>query len=454
MSRRLLELLALPIAVSANPDALLDALRSQVGIPGMAAAVSVDGRLAWHAESGVADVEARLPVTRDTRFRLASVSKFVCSVMAARLVADGALTVDTATGDLLPDLPRQYRELTLRDLLTHTSGLPHYQPRDIGRGRSHYASAIDGLAQLGDRPLVARPGAEYRYSTHGFSLASAMLEAASERNFVALFDELAGDGIELESVAMAKGTATGDRTRIYAGADNELVREDFSYSWCGAGMEASAAALSNYASSLFSGPSAIDRRARRLLVEPLADRDGDAVDTDRWTMTFGLRRSIDVGGEVYLHHAGVTNGARSIVAVWPERGIAVALLSNASWTGRLEDTAVALRLAASAPEVDESCKPGIAGYSGRLRDEPLAAEIEWRADGHGCRGRLTGGDALSAWTGSFNFGRADGPALLPLDVERWGLVTPIGIAVLAGTPESLHGQVGSRQLVLERQTPR
>lgn len=448
--RLLLILLALPSAVPANPATLLDRLREQTGIPGMAAAVSIDGRLAWHGESGFADIEARRPVSPDTRFRLASVSKFVCSIMAAEVVADELLALDTRAGDVLPTLPRQYHELTLRDLLTHTSGLPHYQPRDSNRGETHYASAIDGLAQLGDRPLIARPGEQYVYSTHGFSLASAMLEAATGRNFIELFDEIAGAGIALESEAMAVAKASDDRSRIYAGAGDELEREDFSYSWCGAGMEATATALSNYVSAVFSGPDAIDRTARRLLIEPLDSRDGTVVDAGRWTMTLGVRRSTDATGDVYVHHAGVTNGARSIVAVWPARGLAVALLSNASWTGRMEDTAVALGLAATAAVDEPGCAPGAADYVGRLRDEPLEARIEWSPDPEGCRGRLTGDNALTSWTDGFNFGGADGPMLIPLGRERWGLVTPIGIAILSGNQAALTGLVGSRQLSLQR----
>ena len=370
--------------------------------------------------------------------------------MAATLVANQTLTIDTPTVDLLPDLPEQYHNLTLRDLMTHTSGLPHYQPRDGNRGDTRYASAIDGLAQLGDRPLVAPPGAGYRYSTHGFSLASALLEAATGKNFIELFDDLVANGIALESEAMADGNTGTDRSRIYAGAGDELVPEDFSYSWCGAGMEASAVALANYASTVFSDPNAIDGRARRLLIEPLVDRDGESVDADRWTMTLGLRRSTDASGDVYIHHAGVTNGARSIVAVWPATGLAAALLSNASWTGRMEDTAVALAVAATAVENEHRCTPGVADYTGRLRGDPLAAGIEWRSDRHGCRGRMTGGNALSSWTASFNFGRASGPALIPLGDDRWGLVTPIGIAILSGNQASLEGRVGSRELWLER----
>jgi hypothetical protein len=59
--------------------------------------------------------------------------------------------------------------LTMRDLMTHTSGLPHYEARDFARGRKNYRRASAGLEQIGDQSLTSPPGTSYLYSTHGSS---------------------------------------------------------------------------------------------------------------------------------------------------------------------------------------------------------------------------------------------------------------------------------------------
>ena len=73
-------------AVDATLDALMQALHEQTGVPGLSAAVSVRGKLIWHGEVGAADVIEGKPIQQNTVFRLASVSKAVCSIVAAKLV--------------------------------------------------------------------------------------------------------------------------------------------------------------------------------------------------------------------------------------------------------------------------------------------------------------------------------------------------------------------------------
>lgn len=439
-------------AVDATLDALMQALHEQTGVPGLSAAVSVRGKLIWHGEVGAADVLEGKPIQQNTVFRLASVSKAVCSIVAAKLVEDGSIDLDDRAGDLLPDLPPQYDSLTMRDLMTHTSGLPHYEARDFARGGKNYKSATAGLEQVGDRSLTSPPGTSYLYSTHGFSLAGAMMEQASGRTFTTLFESTVRSSDRYRTLALESESQRSDQqTQIYEGRRNDkprvLEREDFSYSWCGAGMESTATDLSNFSSSIFGSQSLLGMTGLRLLTQPLPDRNGETVVTERWVMTFGWRRSTDVRGEPYIHHAGVTNGARSILAIWPKSGLAVSLLSNAAWTGRMEDTAVAFALVAQGTSVENGCSsPGLESYQGLFREQPIAATIMWKDAAHHCRGRLEGSNALHEWLSRFNYSGPDGHALVQLDKNRWGLVTPIGVSILNGDQEKLSGLVGSGEL--------
>jgi CubicO group peptidase (beta-lactamase class C family) len=432
------------------------ALHEQTGVPGLSAAVSVHGNLVWHGESGAADVLGGKPVQQNTVFRLASVSKAVCSVIAAKLVEDGSIDIDARAGDLMPDLPQQYDSLTLRDLMTHTSGLPHYEARDFARGRKNYASAMAGLEQLGDRDLVSPPGTTYLYSTHGFSLAGAMMEQASGKSFSELFDSTIRTTSRQGTLALeSESQGSNLQTRIYEGKKNgdprELERENFSYSWCGAGMESTATELSNFTSSLFGPRGLLSPLGQRLLTQPLPDRNGDIVITNRWVMTLGWRQSTDIRGERYIHHSGVTNGARSILAIWPKSGLAVSLLSNAAWTGRMEDTAVAFALASERAGVEKNCVETISqSYRGSFREQPITATIKWQDSAGYCPGRLEGTNALTEWLSQFNFSNPNGHKLVHLIKNRWGLVTPIGISILTGDPSKFSGLVGSGEVVFVR----
>ena len=100
--------------------------------PGAALLVVRDGRPVLRKGYGLADLEAHAPVTPDTRFRLASVSKQFTAAAILLLAQDGALALDDPVRKWLPSLPAATGGVTLHHLLTHTSGLVDYED-EIGR---------------------------------------------------------------------------------------------------------------------------------------------------------------------------------------------------------------------------------------------------------------------------------------------------------------------------------
>jgi CubicO group peptidase (beta-lactamase class C family) len=104
-----------------------------------------DGKLRWQGVSGLRDVEQRLSVKADTRFRLASVSKLFAATAAAQLKAQGKLEVDRSVGPLLSELDPAIAAVTPRQLAAHLSGIPHYEARDARVGATHRATARAAL---------------------------------------------------------------------------------------------------------------------------------------------------------------------------------------------------------------------------------------------------------------------------------------------------------------------
>ena len=86
-------MLALPVAASPAQQNTMafDAMQKASNVPGMSAAIMKDGRVVWQGNVGYADVANKVPVSARTRFRLASVSKFVTTLMLARLVEQGRI---------------------------------------------------------------------------------------------------------------------------------------------------------------------------------------------------------------------------------------------------------------------------------------------------------------------------------------------------------------------------
>lgn len=156
------------------------------GVPGASIAVIVGDRMVWTAGIGVAESGSDRTVQSDTLFQAASISKPVAALGALRLVESAKLTLDGPVGKYLGGSTLPARDVvTLRQLLSHTSGLSVSGFRGYPRGRP-----VPSLEQilLGQAPansaavvLEGRPGAQYRYSGGGYTvLQQVMIEVTGE----------------------------------------------------------------------------------------------------------------------------------------------------------------------------------------------------------------------------------------------------------------------------------
>jgi serine beta-lactamase-like protein LACTB, mitochondrial len=323
---------------------LLDAMREASGVPGMGAAVVLHGRLVWQGSSGWRDIVQHRPVDADTRFRLASVSKLFTATALARLAQDGLIDPQaplSAAGDPPPWLPAGWAAVTPAQLAAHTAGVPHYELRDAARGRRAFGSAQDAVqAHLAGRMLLAAPGQHYRYSSWGYTLLSAAIEARSGLGFAEYLARhitaglaIAPDGSHLP----ADAGSSRPYTLAPAGVE-EAEAHDYSYSWGGAGLAATPGALALWGGRLMQGE-LLSEHWRQWMWSPQQQADGHTVRERGDAVAIGWRLGHDLQGLPLRHHAGVSSGARSALLLWPTLGLGVSLLSNALWTTAIERNA-------------------------------------------------------------------------------------------------------------------
>ena len=110
---------------------------------------------------------------------------FVASepVPVMQLAEAGRLDLDADVRRYVPGFPRQAWPITCRQLLSHLGGIRHYRGNEWGSGR-RYASVLESLDVFKDDPLVHEPGTRFLYSTHGYTLLGAVVEAVAGRRFV------------------------------------------------------------------------------------------------------------------------------------------------------------------------------------------------------------------------------------------------------------------------------
>jgi len=162
---------------SASLDAFVEELMAKRHVPGASAAVVRDGKVVLEKGYGLANLELKVPATKETVYQLASVTKTFTATAIMLLVKDGKLSLDDSITSKLPDLPAAWEKVTVRHLLSHTSGIKSYTSvKDFHKTmRKDYAQReiIDLVAK---EPLEFAPGEKWNYSNTGYFLLGMLIE--------------------------------------------------------------------------------------------------------------------------------------------------------------------------------------------------------------------------------------------------------------------------------------
>jgi serine beta-lactamase-like protein LACTB, mitochondrial len=177
----------LPAPAIAGIEKAVSAFMATRNAPGLSVAIGTGGVLRWQNGYGLADLEHVVPATASTVYRLASVSKPITAVAVMQLVERRRLSLDDTAGKWVPDLPSALRPITVRQLLSHQSGIRHYTAEEDDSTKHypiHYASLREALVIFKDDPLAHAPGAAMTYSTYGYTLLGVIVEQASGETYV------------------------------------------------------------------------------------------------------------------------------------------------------------------------------------------------------------------------------------------------------------------------------
>ena len=291
-------------------------------VPGASVLVLRDGEPVVRAGYGLADVEARTPATATTNYRLASVTKQFTAASILLLAEDGRLTLDDRARKWLPSLPKAVEAVTIRHLLTHTSGLIDYEDviPETFKPQLHDADVLR-LLESQDRTYF-RPGSSYRYSNSGYALLALIVERASGRTFATFLRERIFQPLGMtNTVAHEDGISTvSTRAFGYTQEQGRWSRTDQSQTSAvlgDGGIYSSIDDLAKWDAALYDG--------RLLRPSSLQAAFTPATRTDAPEVEYGFGWRIT--GET-LWHSGETVGFRNVIVRYPKRHLTVVVLTN------------------------------------------------------------------------------------------------------------------------------
>jgi CubicO group peptidase (beta-lactamase class C family) len=305
---------------SAGIDALMRAYRGDV--PGACVLVVEKRDALLRRAYGYADLERRAPASCSTNYRLASMTKAFTAAAALLLAEEGRLELAAPISRWLPGLPDAVRAITIRQLLTHTSGMVDYE-EIIARGGTRQLCDADVLALLESaNRSYFRPGSGYRYSNSGYVLLGLVLAAAAGMDFAALLEQRVFAPLGMhQTVAHREGVSVvAHRALGYsARADGwERTDQDLTSATLGdGGVYSSIDDLEKWDAALDAG--------RLLRPESWQLAFVPATATDRRGTSYGLGWRIS-GDTVW--HSGETVGFRNVMVRFPKRRLTVVVLTN------------------------------------------------------------------------------------------------------------------------------
>jgi CubicO group peptidase (beta-lactamase class C family) len=215
---------------------------TEQNLPGVSVAVGVDGELVWAEGFGWANLENKVRVTPATRFRTGGISMAFTSFAAGLLLEKQKLSLDDEIQTHVPEFPKKQWPVTLRQLMGHVAGI-----RGDGGDEEPLLTlceqTTDGLQRFANDDLRFEPGTQFRYSTYGWILVSAAVDAAAGEPFVDFMRSQVFAPLGMESTSVDSTSDTHrDRATLYYprfAADNrygpDLVRTGDYSCFAGAG---------------------------------------------------------------------------------------------------------------------------------------------------------------------------------------------------------------------------
>lgn len=307
-------------------------------MPGATVVISQGGEIIFKGARGMADMEMNVPLQSDHILRLASLTKQYTAATILKLVAAGDLDLDAPVGNVLPDF--HMPELTLHQLLNHTSGLPSYT--DVpGYMMSDDIRADISTAELialtSDMPLDFTPGSEWRYNNSAYVVLGAVIEKVTGLSWHQAMQEMLFDPLGLEATGYySAAEIVAGRVEGYM-QEEKLVNAPFismTQPHAAGALSASASDVDKWQQALHNGKVLTDAMYARMIDSSKGFND----------YGYGIANS-KLRGETMLSHSGGIHGF-STYALWlPQQQVSVVVLSN--YMGHSPGAAeVALRLAA------------------------------------------------------------------------------------------------------------
>lgn len=295
-------------------------------LPGLAVLVARDGKIVFQGALGLADVASGRKLDIESKFRIGSVTKQFTAAAILKLVEDGKLSIDDTLDKYLPDFPRG-GDVTIHQLLTHTSGIPSYTDDP-----AFFATVTEPTTEaaliksFAGKEFTFEPGTDFRYSNSGYFLLGHLVGKVSGKPLGEYLQETFFAPLDMNNTGMHRVGIELDNEAI--GHSVQGQETNLALDWAmsragGAGaLYSTVGDLMKWNEAIFSG---------KVLKEQTLRKAFTAVKASSAGMKYGYGWMIgQQRGLPMISHAGGLNGFQSNLVRFPDQNVTIVALHNAS----------------------------------------------------------------------------------------------------------------------------
>ncbi len=319
-----------PAARSLNPirieqiDTDVHTILERTDTPGAVLAIVKNGRIVYRKAYGFRDREHRLDADVDTLYEIGSITKQFTAAAILQLQEHGKLDIDDKLAKYLPDAPHA-REVTLRQLLSHTSGLPEYlDGPDIEVEATKPATFAKLMARVAGKPLLFPPGERMTYNNTGYILLGRIIEVVSHETYRDYVRKHLLDRARMtHTYTVADEPKLADMAIGYRIKDGALERAPTihdTFGWSAGNLVSTVDDLAKWSRALATGKIVTARSYREMTT---------ATKVPNGTSDYGLGLFVDsVRGQPRIGHTGGSFGFTAANEYFPQQHVRVIALTN------------------------------------------------------------------------------------------------------------------------------
>jgi len=281
----------------------------------------------WFATAGFSNKKRATRPDKNTVFRLASISKPFTAVAIMQLLEKGKIDLDDVVQDYLPEFPISKKgDITIRQLLKHTSGIVHYKSTLAAVSFKQYDNCKHALDKFKDEELAFEPGSGYLYSTYGYTVLGAIIEEVSGLSYQDYMDQNIWQPANMKNTSIEDhDTSYENKASLYLNFQKSFYKSpntDLSVKYPGGGIQSTAEDMLRFGNAIINND-LIDSTslAEMMKIDTTVKKQGDPYGLGYFVV------SNEKHGRV-IQHGGSQSGSSTFFRIYLDKKVTTVSLAN------------------------------------------------------------------------------------------------------------------------------